>query len=255
MSYRAGLESGEPRPARRTGPLVIVVVLLVMGASAAGLWAAWRIMSHQGGNGAVPLIHADESPVKVPPANPGGMTVPDQDISILNDKRPSDARVEQLLPPPEAPLPRPAPAEPTVTEAPPPPAPTAAPAPSAPPNPAPPTVPAAGASAAVALAPPPAALPAATPAPPPRQTATEPGYRLQVGAVRSPEVAQQEWTRLKHAHADILGKLDMRATRTDLGARGVFYRIEAGPIGDGAAAQRACDALKQQKVGCILVRP
>ena len=238
MSDRAGLESGEPRPARRLGPIV-VVVLLVMAASAAGLWAAWRIMSHQGG-GAVPLIHADESPVKVAPANPGGMTVPDQDISILNDKRSSDARVEQLLPPPEAPLPRPAPAEPTVTDAPA----AAAPAPSAPPTPIPPAAPA-------AVEPP----PEPPPAPPPRSTAAEPGYRLQVGAVRSPEVAQQEWDRLKRAHADILGKLAMRTTRTDLGARGVFYRIEAGPIGDGAAAQRACDALRQQKVGCILVRP
>ncbi len=135
MSYRAGLEAGEPRSVRRNGPLIIVVLLLVMGASAAGLWAAWRIIAHQGAGGAVPLIRADERPVKVAPANPGGMAVPDQNISILNDKRPTNSRVEQLLPPPETPLPRPVPAEPAVTEAPPAAASVAAPAASAPPAP------------------------------------------------------------------------------------------------------------------------
>jgi cell division septation protein DedD len=251
MSFRAGLEAEEPRSPRRGGPFVVVVLVLVMAASAAGLWAAWRIIGHHGGGGPVPVIHADENPVKVAPANPDGMAVPDQNISILNDKRSSDSRVEQLLPPPEAPLPRPAPAEPIVTEAPPAAAPAITAAPAVPPSGA--------ATIAPAVAPPvaaaPAATPAATPAPPPRQSATDTGYRLQVGAVRSSDAAQQEWTRLKRVQADILGKLDMRVTRTDLGARGVFYRIEAGPIADGAAAQRACEALKQRKVGCILVRP
>jgi cell division septation protein DedD len=183
------------------------------------------------------------------------MAVPDQNISILNDKRPSDARVEQLLPPPESPLPRPAPAEPSVTEAPPAAGPAITPAPAPPPSGAVVIAPAVAPPVATAPQPAPAAPPAATPAPPPRPSAAGPGYRLQVGAVRSAEAAQQEWTRLRRAQADILGKLEMRVTRTDLGGRGVFYRIEAGPIADAAAAQRACDALKQRKVGCILVRP
>jgi hypothetical protein len=247
MPYRAGLEADEPSPVRRYGPLVIVV-MLVMGASAVGLWAAWRIIAHPGAGGAVPVIHADERPVKVPPANPGGMAVPDQNIFILNDKRPTDQRVEQLLPPPETPLPRPVPAEPGVTEAPQPAAAAAAPAANA--------APVAGAASVAAPASAPiAAAPKPPPAAVPQQAAAATGYRLQVGAVRTPEGAQQEWSRLKRAQADILGKLDMRVARTDLGARGVFYRIEAGPIGDGAAAQRSCNALKQRKVGCVLVRP
>ncbi|MGH7090045.1 MAG: SPOR domain-containing protein [Stellaceae bacterium] len=61
--------------------------------------------------------------------------------------------------------------------------------------------------------------------------------------------------RLKRVDVDILGALPMRTVRTDRGTRGVFYRIEAGPIADAAAADHACAALKERKVGCILVRP
>ena len=88
--------------------------------------------------------------------------------------------------------------------------------------------------------------------PPPRPRS---GYRLQVGAVRSPEAVAPEWNRLKRAQADLLGQLGMQSVRADLGERGVFYRIEAGPIADQAAAAHICTELKERKVGCILVRP
>ncbi len=71
----------------------------------------------------------------------------------------------------------------------------------------------------------------------------------------SPDAVAPEWNRLKRAQADLLGKLAMTSVRTDLGAHGVFYRIEAGPVADEAAAQRICTELKARKVGCILVRP
>jgi cell division septation protein DedD len=242
MSSGANADSAAPRGQRRPG-LVIVVTAVVMAVSAAGVWAAWRAISHQ--SGAVPLIRADDRPVKVAPATPGGMTVPDQNIAILNGGQ-RDPHVEELLPGPETPLPRPMPAEPPPSVA----APAANP-PAAAPLPAPPAP-----NPAVAVVPPPPAA-AAPPAPPraaPAAAATE-GYRLQLGALRTEAAAQQEWARLKRVNADLLGRLEMRAARADLGARGVFYRIEAGPIADRDAAQHACDALKGRKVGCILVKP
>lgn len=241
MSDRTSADPAEPRAQRRIGPLALGVVL-VMAASAGGLYFAWRAITHSGG-GPVPIIRAEGGPVKVAPANPGGMVVPDQNIAVLNGKGPGNSQVEQLLPPPETPLPRPAPPpQPEVSQPPPP---TAAPA-AAPPAAAPPVL--APVVTPAVTAPPPAA--------PPAHLATAgQGYRLQVGAVRSEEAAQQEWARLKRAQADLLGKLDMRTARTDLGARGIFYRIEAGPIADGEVARLACDKLKERKVGCILVRP
>jgi cell division protein FtsN len=241
MSYRVDFDrDDDPRAARRHGPLVALAALVVMGASAGGVWAGWRILTHHGASAVVPVLHADERPVKVPPANPGGMKVPDQNIYILNDTRPTDARVEQLLPPPERPLPRPAPPPPAETQ---PAAPAAAPAPVEPAAPA----------SAVPAAPLPAA-PAVAPAAAPTSAAAA-GYRLQLGALRSAEAAQHEWARIKRTQHDVLGPLEAHIVRADLGARGVFYRIELGPIDDAAAAESACRQLKQRKVGCILVRP
>ena len=41
--------------------------------------------------------------------------------------------------------------------------------------------------------------------------------------------------------------------RVDLGDRGIYYRIQAGPLAD-AAAQSACAELKRRKVACLLVK-
>ena len=81
------------------------------------------------------------------------------------------------------------------------------------------------------------------------------GYRLQLGAMRTPESAREEWDRLERQNADLLGKLAYAAPRVDLGSRGVFYRIQVGPVTEAAAADRTCNELKRRGVGCILVKP
>jgi cell division septation protein DedD len=256
MALRSEMQGDAPRLPRRA--MTIVAVLAVMLLSAGGLWAAWRILAHRG-PASVPVIHADERPVKVPPANPGGMAVPDQNIYVLNGERPSDSKIEQLLPSPESPLPRPV-AEPEsapVSVSPPPQVNEVAVQPAAPPpaaavaivpSPAPPApAPVAAPAPAVAAAPP---APAVARAQPPAGA----GFLLQVGAVRSEDEAKAEAGRLKRAQGDVLGALDFRTVKAELGARGVFYRIEAGPLAD-KAARTACDTLKERKVGCILVRP
>jgi cell division septation protein DedD len=97
-----------------------------------------------------------------------------------------------------------------------------------------------------------ASAPAAAPRPP---AASGKGYRLQIGALRSAEAAKAEWTRLQHQNHDLLGGLGYSAVRADLGEKGVFYRIQAGPIADLAAAERTCKELRQRHLGCMLVKP
>ncbi len=46
----------------------------------------------------------------------------------------------------------------------------------------------------------------------------------------------------------------MRVQKADLGARGVFYRVQAGPFADGSAASQTCDKAKRQKLACFVVR-
>ncbi|MGE0723630.1 MAG: SPOR domain-containing protein, partial [Alphaproteobacteria bacterium] len=114
--------------------------------------------------------------------------------------------------------------------------------------------------------PPPAASVPATPiAPPsvmPAPDAAAPNgtaagkYRIQLAAVRESAAAQREWDKLKSTHGEVLGRLSGQIVRVDLGEpRGVFFRIQAGPFGDADQARRACTALKERNVGCLVVRP
>jgi outer membrane biosynthesis protein TonB len=280
MSYRFDVETdevearepGRPRRGRSHPISAVIAVLILLAAITAVLWVGYHVMSRRAG-GEVPLIRADPRPIKVAPAQPGGMEVPDQDIYILNRQKPLDSRVEQLLPAPEAPLPRPTPPEPALVDTP---APDEAPAPviqppsppvSAQPASAAPTPPAQAVAPAAALPPPaptaaplPESVPPPTP-PAPARTASLPpaetgsGYRLQLGSVRSVEEAQREWDRLKRVEPELLGKFKADAVRADLGERGVFYRIEAGRFANAAEGDRLCAELKRHDIGCILVKP
>ena len=133
-----------------------------------------------------------------------------------------------------------------------------------PPEPAPPT------AAQLAAPPPLAATPAPQAAPkpaetpkaattPPAQTAAAPAkngsYKVQVASVPSQEQAEKEWAKMKSANSDLLGALTMSIQRADLGAKGVYYRIQAGPLADDAAAKTLCSSLQSRKIGCLVVRP
>jgi len=237
----------EPPPRRRLrGPLL---VLVVMALSAGGLWVAYN-NSQTRAPGDVPVIQADQGTTKTRPQQPGGMAIPDQDKLVYNQGK-GPPQVEKLLPPPEIPLPRPAPSGEAASATP---AAPVVPVTPAVPPPAPP--PAAPATAAPATTAPGVAAVPPPPAPaPPAPAAAVTGYRLQLGALRSEDAARQEWEKLKKAHGDLLGGLNAAWPRADLGERGIYYRIQAGPVGDVAAAEHLCGELKRRNVGCILVRP
>ncbi len=264
MSHRLEIDSDEvlahaPPPPRRRPIKAVLLFIAVMGL-AGGSWWAYRNDTPHMPPSAVPVIHSDAAPVKEAPQDPGGMIVPDQDSALLN-REGKAPKIEQLLPAPETALPRPvAPPKPVpqpeiaavpAKPAPPTPSPSppqlAAPAPDAAPSP-------------IAVAPPAPAAAAPIIAPPPVVNTAAPvaagaGYRLQLGAVRTEEAAKQEWQRLQRAQPDLLGKLALTTARVDLGDKGIFYRIQAGPIADSAEAQQSCATLKSRNVGCILVKP
>lgn len=268
--------------------------LLVMGVFAGGLWFAYtQGMHHAGGslNGIAeaPLIRADTRPFKVKPENPGGMQIPDRDMLIYGQQHPE---VEHLLPPPEQPMARPEPPPPAPPASPPqaqtavsvPPEPAsldAASAQAASPSVAQAVPPATG-------SPPPVAAPLPRPevrrpvramtspepdligerieqlalaganpqkAAPIRDTAEKTGgLRLQLGAVRSASEARGIWERLKRTNHDLLGNLSAVAIRADIADRGVYYRIQAGPISDPSTAERVCGELRQRHLACMIIR-
>ena len=187
------------------------------------------------------------APVTPPPADPAAKTA-------------SRTAIDTVMAPPPIPLKSGLPGEdaPAPAALPPAPPPAAAPAAKTPPVAKPPSAsaaaPAAPAPATVAALPhptPPAVKAPAAAKPPP--AGSGPAVRIQVGAVPREADAQTEWKRLQARHRDLLGTLNLTVVRADLGEKGVYFRLQAGPV-DEARGRAICDQLKSQNVGCQLAR-
>jgi cell division septation protein DedD len=231
---------------RRRWPTAVLTGI-VMAVFAGGLWFFYHQGVRQpapGPGGEVPLIRADDKPMKMKPDQPGGMPVPDQNVSVY-DPKPGAAPVEKLLPPPEQPMPRPVPREAAA------PAPSTAPAQSTPAATAAPQQQAAATTAApkAPAKPAPAKEPAATA---PAKSVPAGPVRLQLASLRTPEAAKEEWSRLKREHPELLGRLTAVAVKADLGDKGVWYRVQTQSFDNAAAAERLCADLKKQNIGCSL---
>lgn len=245
----------------------------------AGFWY-WS-SSGEGGSETVPVITADSSPEKVKPADEGGLEVPNQDVAILNgENSAAPSQGETVLPAPEQPATPPAPpAEPAATSEAAPAESNAVPSVAAPAVDAIPSVPAPtelGVATSDAVAPTAPATSEAAPVPaeePTQTAATAPATseaapaaettpaaapaaggsaRIQLAAVKSEAAAQKEWARLQKANPDLLGGLSLHVERFNKTASEVYYRIQAGPLADKAAAKQLCAQLKQKNQACLV---
>ena len=257
-------------PRKRRG-LWLIAAVLVLAAGAGGGWYAMDDWGPGDGEPKIPLIRAAAGPVKVRPESPGGMKVPDRDKLVYGRMQGNEEipLVERLLPEPEQPLPPPAKPEGVKMQ----PAPDDASAPEGEAVPEEATAPPESPAAAKPRPEPPPAAPSRVPTPEevlaakPPQAAPPPAeikkpepkkadYKVQLAAIRSPQLAQQEWKRLRSKHTDLLGRLDLSVSRADLGpSRGIFFRLRAGPLPDETAARALCAKLAQRKVGCLVVPP
>lgn len=244
-------------------------------------------------DGQVQTIKADATPYKMKPSDPGGMQVENQDKLVYDRvaKGAAPKREENLLPPPEEPkAPPKAVAKAPEVKAPEPKAAEKAPekAPEKTPektiesvvkeaNEAPakaaPNADAAALAAAVSAATGKAPQPAVTePATtrPPEPKAPEPklevaavtpaaptpgAFQIQLVSVPSEEAANSEWKRISGRHQDLFAALTPAVTKADLGEKGIYYRLRAGPLADKAAADQLCAALAADRIGCIVVKP
>ncbi|MBX7200837.1 MAG: SPOR domain-containing protein [Rhodospirillaceae bacterium] len=86
--------------------------------------------------------------------------------------------------------------------------------------------------------------------------ASNPGaFQIQLVSVPTEEAAQSEWKRISGKHQDLFASLTPSVTKADLGDKGIYYRLRAGPLADKAAADQLCAALAADRVGCIVVKP
>jgi hypothetical protein len=201
-------------------------------------------------SGEVPVVAADNRPVREKPVNPGGMKIDAAENDVFSGV--SDTAGARLAPAPESPdatalrtplasLPPPPPgaaaaSTPAVAEAPP----ISAPIPA----PAEPEV-----VAAVPPAPRPAAAKpavAATEVHPPAMV-HEP--IVQLAALTSEEAARSEWAQLAKKMPDLLNDRQPTYSRTQRDGH-TFWRVRTSGFADVAQARKFCDRVRAKGAGC-----
>ncbi len=274
------------RKPRNWGWLKLVLVLAILGGGGYGAYKKWGEDFLRPTGDDIPTVRAVDGPFKVRPETPGGADVPNRDKEVYGllerDKAGKGKAVtESLSPRPEAPM------RPPLTATPPSsvaseessPQMTIGPGESDDDETEMVEVKPDGVSAASQAAPaaPSAASPspnqvrsAAPPPPPPpppavkseEQIATAPAtsiparaFKIQLGAVRTEAAAWVEWDKMRKTYASVLGRLALNIERADLGTKGVYFRIQAGPFNDRAAADAACQEMARQKIPCLPIRP
>ena len=260
------------KPRRPFAPAGMVLALALV--TGAVLWYSYPKEKEKQELGAVPIVRADAGPYKVAPDEPGGMEIAHRDSTVFETLRgDGDAgrKVESLLPESEKPLEReslfaglntaetaaditddkPFEAAERFTEV--------APAALAESEPA---------AAVVAEA----KLEEETPetkAQAAEAAKTEPAagvetfgkdkydapatHYIQLLSVKSESDAKTGWEKMKKQFSSQLGGLGVRVQKADLGERGVYYRLQAGPVAQ-AKAKSICAALDgKRQGGCIVV--
>ena len=278
---------GKPSGPKGRGGLKLFLVLAILtlfGAGAGYVYLGDGIgRSSSTAADGIPVIRADETPIKQRPREPGGMAIPDRDKLVYERLKGTETspRVERLLPSPEEPKTPPMPSSDSDFSKP-----AAAKGSPKMPRPVEPKevakeAPIVESSKTADATKPDDALgdkiaetlkSMSTPGPtraevdnivkPPIASVTPTTkpmtqgsvYQVQLVAVRSEERAQAAWRGLVKKHDGLLGGLKHDVVRADLGEKGVYYRLRAGPLADKDAANSLCAKLKAMKVGCMAVK-
>ncbi|AUG52854.1 SPOR domain-containing protein [Thalassospira marina] len=256
---------------KRGAATVILGIAVIGGGIGLGAWWFYGHGQHIVQEGDLPVLMPEGGPVKVRPDNPGGMEVPHRDTTIYQELDDSGADVVVVIDPiPDMPR------APEAFELGPPPdarklvgdemeidsgtdidAPEIG-------EPAAASLKQAPAAAAKPAAPAPsqtATAPEQTPATaaPKPDASTDPAsegeFRIQMASFREQGQASVAWNKISSENKDVVGNLKMFVQKVDLGDKGIFYRLQAGPLDGRAAADKICSELKQRNVGCLSVRP
>lgn len=84
----------------------------------------------------------------------------------------------------------------------------------------------------------------------------EPGeYRVQLGAFRSLENANELWQRVWRAEWDLLGQREPWIHSVGRGETGPLHLLQIGALASARQAQSLCQALSERGLDCFVVRP
>ncbi len=261
---RQGWSEETKRRMMIAGGLAGALVLVVGGVSLIG--------GRRGGE--VPVVQADERPVKVKPDNPGGLQIAGVNNDLFGDG--ADQTTARLAPATEAPnpaglraqqaqSPAQSPAQtqatPQATDSAPPQAPPAPVARTTKPDTAKPAVaapvkpdtakPAAVAPVKPDTAKPAAAAPAAPAVTPQARPAGSGRVSVQLAAVASEDGAKAEWRTLAKRMPDLLGSHQPSFVKAERDGK-TFWRIRTSGFADVADARGFCDRVRAKGAACTV---
>jgi len=78
-------------------------------------------------------------------------------------------------------------------------------------------------------------------------------FGIQLASLRTEQQALNLWVRLQDKYPSLLGGLASRVVKFDSTSRGIFYRLQAGPMPTKTTAVDFCVQLKAQGQECIFV--
>jgi cell division septation protein DedD len=196
------------------------------------------------------VVKAIDGAIKVKPADPGGMTVPHQDLLVIDLLKSGGAdagEVETLQPRASAPEPPPISAGKTDSAA-------ADPAPDSatPAAPDAPDVPVAGSENAATIQKKTVKAPSVKQAAKPAIKQSDgPVFVIQLAAFRNDDKAKEIASLLSEKHSSRLQGVRLQTMRLDTGSNGVFFRVVSAPM-SRAEAENTCTKLRRAGQDCFL---
>jgi len=73
---------------------------------------------------------------------------------------------------------------------------------------------------------------------------------VHLASYRSRKDAERGWSQLRRAHKAELSNLQSEISEINLGAKGIFFRLKAGPLSDKGAVSALCQKLKSRRQFC-----
>ncbi|RDH44876.1 type II secretion system secretin GspD [Zooshikella ganghwensis] len=81
-----------------------------------------------------------------------------------------------------------------------------------------------------------------------------PGWGVQLASYRSANAAQQAASKIQSQHSQLLGGLTSEVKESNMGSKGVYYRVVFSGLNDRRQAQTLCRQLQAAKQGCLDIR-
>ena len=77
---------------------------------------------------------------------------------------------------------------------------------------------------------------------------------IQLGTFANEQEATKAWQNVSEKNADILGSNKIKITKSDLGDKGIFYRLQSGPFESESTARDICKVMNDREQNCFFVK-